>query len=70
MTITTEQIKSLTTEEKIELIGILWDDLTTKPSNPDIPPEHQEILKKRLNKINEGEVKFRPWNQVRSKYLQ
>lgn len=68
MPLTTEEIKSLSKEEKIELMGKLWDDLIN--DDPDIPSEHLKILQKRMKNIEEGKTSFRPWSQVRSKYLQ
>ena len=70
MPLTTEEIKSLSKEEKIELMGKLWDDLINDDPNPDIPPEHRKILAKRMKNIEDGRASFRPWSRVRSKYLQ
>jgi putative addiction module component (TIGR02574 family) len=70
MTFTPDQIKSLSNQEKIELIGLLWDELTSNSSKVEIPEGHQQILKKRIKKLNEGKTTFKSWNQIRKKYLQ
>jgi hypothetical protein len=35
----------------------------------DIPDEHKNILSKRIEKIERGEAEFKPWHEIRTKYL-
>ena len=42
-------LNSLTTNEKIDAMNILWRDLSKTPSNFESPEWHREVLSSRLN---------------------
>jgi len=48
---------------------MLWNDLANNPENLDLPEEHKNILRKRIARIESGEAQFKPWHDIRTKYL-
>ena len=64
-----EQLRNLSWEEKFEIIQMLWDDIANKPEKLYIPDEHKNILSKRIEKIESGDAEFKPWQEIRAKYL-
>jgi len=64
-----EQLHNLSSDEKFEIIQMLWNDLANNPENLDLPEEHKNILRKRIARIESGEAQFKPWHDIRTKYL-
>lgn len=63
-----KKLQKLSTEEKIEVAQMLWDDISKNENELDIPDEHKRILDQRLNKIQQGEGKYHSWENIRKKY--
>jgi putative addiction module component (TIGR02574 family) len=61
-----EQLHKLSWDEKFEIIQMLWNDLANNPENLNLPDEHKNILRQR---IESGEAKFKPWHEIKAKYL-
>ena len=51
-------IEEMTTEEKIQTMEMLWDDLCRKQADIQTPDSHKDILDKREKLIMEGKAKF------------
>ena len=51
-------IEEMTTEEKIQTMEMLWDDLCRKQADIQTPDWHKDILDKREKLIMEGKAKF------------
>ena len=62
-------IEHLTIAQKIELMERLWADLAKRPD--DIPEYdwHGDILAKRINAIESGEVEFVDWDDIKQRLL-
>jgi len=65
-----ELLQKLTWAEKFDLIQFLWSEIATDSEKLDIPEEHKNILRQRLDRIERGEAKFKSWEEIRSKYIQ
>mgnify|MGYP005863475811 CR=1 FL=1 len=54
----------------LDFLNLIKDiDYIEVKNNPsDIPNEHKKILKKRLQKINAGEVNFNDWDEIKTNY--
>lgn len=48
----------MTTAEKLELMELLWQDLSRNPADIPSPAWHAEVLAERERKIKEGSAKF------------
>ncbi len=63
---TTEEIKSLPTEEKFLIMEALWDDLRERFEQAEIPEEHKSLLDSRRGRFESGESKLLDWDSVKS----
>ncbi len=62
------ELHKLSLKDKIKIVHDLWDDIAEKQSLETLSSEHQEILEKRLQLIESGNAKFRPWSDIVAKY--
>ena len=61
----TINLKDMTTEEKLEAMEMLWDDICrTIPDFPS-PTWHEQILKEREERLKKGKEKVLDWNQAK-----
>ncbi len=54
-------IKLLQEFEYVEILDV-------KEEETPFPAEHKELLDKRLERIESGEVTFKSWNEIKKKY--
>ena len=54
----TEQIQRLSTEQKLELIEVIWNDLAQKPGEIPVPDWHLAELARREKELEEGTVQW------------
>lgn len=59
-------IASLSAEERLKLIGEIWDSLPPVQQSP-IPEEHQAELDRRLAAADATPAAARPWEEVRAR---
>jgi putative addiction module component (TIGR02574 family) len=52
------KIKNMSTTERLEAMEALWDSLLHEEKEIDSPVWHQELLKSRKKKIENGEAEF------------
>jgi hypothetical protein len=58
-------LDQMTVEEKLQLMEILWQDLSRNPENIPVYSWHEEVLAARQRKIDEGQAKFLSLDEVR-----
>jgi hypothetical protein len=58
-------LDQMTVEEKLQLMEILWEDLSRNPESIPSPAWHGEVLAERERKIDEGKAKFLSLDEVR-----
>lgn len=51
-------------EERLELIGELWDSLRRVPDSIPVPDDHREELDARLEAIDSGEAESVEWDEA------
>lgn len=63
-----ENARKLSLDDRLRLIGDLWDDC---PENEaiELHPAWEEELKRRRAAIDDGTAKLIPWEEVRAKLL-
>ena len=54
-------------EQKLDLLEILWDDLTRNETVLKSPDWHQEILKDRGQTVSSGRVKVSDWKELKER---
>jgi len=62
------EIKQMSTIERIQTMELLWDALSHEDHEMDSPAWHEEILRKRKERIESGETKFISLDQLKSYY--
>jgi hypothetical protein len=57
------------TDAKVRAMEELWDDLCRTAGGIASPAWHGEVLAKRLERLERGETKFLPWQEVQERLL-
>jgi hypothetical protein len=60
-------IDKMTTEEKIQAMETLWDDLCKQAGNIPSPSWHGEVLQVREDGIEKGEDAFSDWDDAKKR---
>jgi putative addiction module component (TIGR02574 family) len=63
-------IDGLTVTEKLGLMERLWVDLERHSSNIPTPSWHGDILSRRLQAVQNGDVEFSDWSDVKKRLQQ
>ena len=61
-------INKMTTIERIQVMELLWKALCHDEEEIESPAWHEEILKKRRNKIESGKTKFIPLSEIKTHF--
>jgi len=61
----TLNLKEMTTEEKLQAMEMLWDDLCHNIPESLSPQWHADVLKEREGRIKEGKEGFRDWDEAK-----
>jgi putative addiction module component (TIGR02574 family) len=65
-----QELLKLSAEEKLQIIGELWDSLTPRVRNQDaIPDWHRQVIRKRLADHKRDPQATVPWTKVRRDLL-
>ena len=56
----------LTVEQKLDLIGRLWDSLPTNGEELPIPESHRRELKDRIAEADANPIAMIPWEDLRA----
>jgi len=58
-------INKLAPEERLALIGDLWDSLRTKPEELHITSAQQKVLDRRLDELESGDAAVISWDDAK-----
>jgi len=58
-------LEKMSTEEKIQAMEIIWNDLCGKADNIPSPFWHKKVLQEREDRINKGDDEFVDWNSAK-----
>jgi len=64
-----EELRKLSTNEKLLLVEALWDSIASDPDQVEVPEHHITILEERLQSLEEDKTQGKSWEQLRKKYL-
>jgi putative addiction module component (TIGR02574 family) len=62
---TTDELKKLPMQEKLQMMEALWDDLRERFERFEIPEEHKKLLDLRRKRVESGEAQLRDWDSVK-----
>jgi putative addiction module component (TIGR02574 family) len=66
VTLDPASIEQLTVEERLELIGILWDSVHFSGSAVQVPDWHLEVVERRLAAADADPGAAIPWEEVKA----
>lgn len=64
---TTIDITEQPVAEKLKLMEKLWDALSTQAAGAVVPAWHQEVLARRLERLDSGDETATPWAQAKER---
>ena len=62
---TTEEIKRLSIEQKIQMMEALWEDLRERFERSEIPESVKRLLDERRERVRSGQAQLRDWDSVK-----
>ena len=69
MSIPAIDIEGLNPEERLRLIGDLWESLRTHPDSITLTDAQRELLDERLDDLDRGEAQVVSWNEAKQQLL-
>lgn len=60
-------IESMTTEEKLHVMELLWDDLRVRAGETPAPTWHQEVLQAREDSLEQGMEATEDWEEAKKR---
>lgn len=61
----TLELNTMTTEEKLQMMEALWDDLSRNASDIEPPAWHADVLAAREDAVERGDEEFEDWQHAR-----
>lgn len=58
-------IKQLTKQEKLQLMEIIWQQLSVDEDGLEVPESHKYMLEKRAEMAESGEAEFLDWDDAK-----
>ncbi|MEM8955585.1 MAG: addiction module protein [Verrucomicrobiota bacterium] len=62
---TTDEIKSLSIQEKLQMMEALWQDLRERFDRLEIPEEQKKLLDQRRERVRTGDAQLHDWDSVK-----
>lgn len=62
---TTEEVKALPIEQKIQIMEAIWEDFRERFERLEITPEQKELLDRRRARVEKGEARLLDWDSVK-----
>lgn len=62
---TTDEIKRLPIEQKIQIMEALWDDLRGRFERAEIPASVKRLLDERRERVRSGQAQLLDWDTIK-----
>ena len=62
---TTDEIKRLPIEQKIQIMEALWDDLRERFERAEIPASVKRLLDERRERVSSGQAQLLDWDSIK-----
>jgi len=62
---TTDEIKRLPIEQKIQIMEALWDDLRERFDRADLPASVKRLLDERRERVRSGQAQLLDWDSIK-----
>jgi putative addiction module component (TIGR02574 family) len=60
-------INAMEPEERLRLIGDLWDSLNERPEDVGLTPAQRAELDRRLDRLESGKAKLVSWDELKAR---
>ncbi|MEO7319969.1 MAG: addiction module protein [Chthoniobacteraceae bacterium] len=58
-------LEEMTLPDKLQLLEVLWNDLSRKPEKLPSPDWHKDVLEERRQRVQSGEETFSDWETAK-----
>ena len=62
---TTEELKRLPIEQKIQIMEALWDDMRERFEQSEVPESTKRLLDSRRERVRSGQAQILDWDTVK-----
>jgi putative addiction module component (TIGR02574 family) len=62
---TTDEIRALPVERKIQIMEAIWEDFRGRFERSEISPQQKELLDRRRARVREGAARLLDWDTVK-----
>jgi putative addiction module component (TIGR02574 family) len=62
-------IDAMEPDERLRLIGDLWDSLSENPGDVGLTPEQRAELDRRLDRLESGKAKLVSWEELKARLV-
>jgi putative addiction module component (TIGR02574 family) len=62
------ELLKLPKEDKMELLHLLWDNLSKEQESIEVPEWHKKILDERVKEIESGTAVFVSWEEIKKRF--
>jgi len=62
---TTEDVKALTVERKIQIMEAIWEDFRERFERSEISPQQKQLLDRRRARVRDGSAQLVDWDAVK-----
>lgn len=63
---TTDEIKNLPIEQKLQMMEALWEDLRERFERFEISEQHKKLLDERRERVRTGKAQLLDWDSVKA----
>jgi putative addiction module component (TIGR02574 family) len=63
---TTDEIKNLPIEQKIQIMEVLWEDLRERFERFEISEQQKKLLDERRKRVRTGQAQLLDWDSVKA----
>ena len=69
MSISAADLLNLSVQERLSLVGEIWDSIAAVPERVEVTPEVRELLEQRLEDHRRNPKSGSPWDEVKARTL-
>lgn len=60
------EVRSLPLREKLQILEVIWEDLSSHVDAMEISPSERELLDQRITRVRDGETDVHDWDSVKN----
>ena len=60
------EVRSLSLREKLQILEVIWEDLSSHVDTMEISPSEKELLVSRISRVRDGKTEIHDWDSVKN----